>query len=641
MRLHELHLERFGPYLDERLAPLAKVNVIFGPNGAGKSTIFDALQAVLTGTAGGGLEGGIGLDELRTRGADRNWVLSIKYGAPDGGIGGDREFSRHEGQNRRSNAQREIGLDADLARAALVSGELMRLKLPAAQRLLTTIARPDEVEVPAELRPLIKRLLDREVTTVELSILDQLQAAAKELRKAKRDAREQLGSRPSASAPADSLRSMSVADLTQMLTKIEQVRNKRQHELLKAQQRVRDLADDPVQANAYVEKDRKALKKAEADLRKATDGRDFDEELLAAKAEYDEVTQRHEGLKHDQRRLIAKAGELAAKVDEYSNRLALLTSGEGKTCFACDRPKLGKDRQAAIAKKWEGERQLLRDERLRLDQELQRIEGELQDPPPLAAVEKVREEMRASDGLRERVRLARASLEDAERRHERLAAKRDDESESAAADVADLTRRVAVGAHRCGKLAQYIGERKAIVAFDERAEELERDIVDLDRLVEKFGSKGLRANASGGGLSVFLERVRDRAAELGVTGVDFSPLVIGRGWPKVHGSKISRIAKSERMRVSLALQVAAAQSTGVGIVCCDDAESFADVRKVVLQYLRDASDVQSFLFFAAHGEAAMQFDQLARRFSNSETIAFFEVRPTAVGARIVRVGGEG
>jgi len=567
MRIKNLRLSNFGPFAEASLDLSAPVTHIGGANGVGKSTILRAVAAALTGSCDLG-ESGRGLGELRRTGSKHRWAVALTAEWPDGTT---ETLTRQEGEGPSSAAQQlasaKLGIPRHHVRAALLAGELLHASDKDVQRLLLELADPG-IELDAETSGLAVHCgLRPSGSRISLAEMEALYQSAY---KQRREAGRRVDGLRSAEPPVEGL----PADLADAPTTDLEVR------LLDERRRAgaarADLEATRAAERSVAESARRAKEHVDAIAARHRESGEPDEGASEAAAAVEDLRSRlqaaeeaHEALsaavaaeREHLRIATARMEEAAAEADGIK-RL-------GDRCPTCRRQITPRQLDAILAPMRE---------RWNEAKEFRRVaeEGLAQAEADLAAAASPRDLRADLAASEKRVEAERRRAADAERLATELTAATADRNAAVAeadergralhskADA--IAARLAELEASVGRLAEYVGARRAAerIASERAAAESER--ADLDRLCGLLGPDGLRKHTGGQGLAALEETINERL--VGFT-VELGPAARLQGPILVNGRSARLLSSSEQLRVGVGIQAAVARWTGLDLIVVDD-----------------------------------------------------------------------
>ena len=640
MKIRSLSLRDFRSYESASISGLNGFNFVCGPNGAGKSTILDAIAAALTGTCRGA-DTGRSLDELRripAEGKGKKWELALTVER----AGQHYSIVRREGEGPRAAVQslvdRDLGIPASRIRACLYSGELLRLDRKDAQRLLLDLC-GEELVFPVELQKQVLTLLGRTVTMVGANELDGLYQQAYEARAEASRALKAL-TVPDAALPPD-LAALAGRPLDEIEDQAEQVKGKLA--------RLRIERDELLARVARAEGDRprleeeiraKSARLAEAE-KAAKLAPSIKAAITKAEAAFDAAAYRQRTAEQAHADACARRDEIRQAVQSIREQIEQVKS-VGPACPTCSRTLTKEARSEMLAAAMQ--------EQMKAEVNLGRAEKLVDEARRAAAAapgadkEKAAlAELRAKQAAAVRADEARTQLA------EELAASRDalaaldgaegEPLEQLREKAAAIEGRIAAGGARLEALTRYLGAlqgREAIVA---KRDEAEARHAALSSLCALLGPGGLRAQATGG-VGAFEAVVEELLRPMGFD-VDLGPLVRLEDDPRVNGRPARLLSSSELIRFGVALQIAIARASGLGIVAVDDWDrldpaSAKAAQGALAAALADGLD--QVLVFSTLRTTAEEYSAKA---GAARGIRFYLVNKDAVvGSRVIPLGAE-
>lgn len=576
MRIRRLRLEHYRSYRFADLPFTEERTVIVGPNASGKSSLGEAILWALTGrardldAAGRGTRAiladpsratrvTVEIDGLGpvTRVTDGRQT-TLDWGPPADGIGPVASGALGE---RQQQLFERLGASEDLLRVALDPWGALSLDHAEARALLLRLLRV-EVDLGEALGAVAG------ARRVSADALDRIEAAAREQRLAAKRRLQALGTPREPERPAgpdpEALRAQLQA--LQAQAAAEQRRADRQagrREALEARRAALARERDAVEAERRrqnvdgLRARREALRAEQASLAGALEGTDpsaLDREI----AERQQALRTIEAVvarlrQHEPARGCvihgavpcqtpgAAFGAALAELDQHAQQL--------RDRLAADQARLTTRRSQAARQR-------------ELDQEAAALEVALAHAEGLRA--------RAEALERDLAALDHALAEEPPPPEPTPAAPR----ESLADALAGLE--AALDAWRRYEVARARYEEQ--VAAVERARQ---EVEQLDRLCHALGPRGVRATALTEALEAFTASVN---AHLGAWG--YALAISPEPWQLVvNGRAVASLSKSERWRVSVALQLAMVAASGLGVAFVDEADGLDRANNAILAEL--------------------------------------------------------
>lgn len=135
-------------------------------------------------------------------------------------------------------------------------------------------------------------------------------------------------------------------------------------------------------------------------------------------------------------------------------------------------------------------------------------------------------------------------------------------------EIQVLRDRILNGEKRLADSVSWVERARQVTAVAEKRARLEKEVSQLEQLVEFFGPKGVKVKLIDERIGGFVTQINQNLAPLG-----FELAIQVEPWRILWGRRpISRISRSERFRMAIPFQIALAKLTGLNFIIVDDAE---------------------------------------------------------------------
>lgn len=530
MRIERIKLVNFRSHAETELE-LGDVTFVLGANGAGKSSVADALEWLLTGRN----------QHTDAAGRNRNGLARTGHSgfAVEATVEGAQLARRSSGASvllsKDGHPVQEFALPAsrDVLSAVLNAGRFLGLAEKEQKALLAQVLDSGSVDVPQEVQADMALLnpLDRRP---RISNVAECEGAYKHFYDERRIFSRQLAELGEIAAPEVPEGAVGPEKVQAHLAQ-----RRRERDALVEQRARRTAAFDAGQKLRRELEEKKARLEADV-LLQADEQRAIDATTHAAD--------------------IKEWSEKRAQLDKEIAGLEAMTNNllamRGK-CPTCIR-KISAGEQQELAAKLKEELADLQGKREKLEQKVAKY-----DDPATAA------------GKLQRHREAAAALVKLEKELAKLPSDAAEAVDTSDLDsqLADLDARIAKGEAALAESQQQLRAVKAYREAEERKAKLEARHAACERLVAYFGPNGVRAQLAEGKLEPFNLAVNGGLEKFGFgCAITLEPYKLIVTTPGGQTLEAAQLSESERFRFGVALQVALAQATGVGLVVVDRAD---------------------------------------------------------------------
>ncbi|MHC4610940.1 MAG: AAA family ATPase [Planctomycetota bacterium] len=635
MRIQKITLTNFRSFKKAVIDKVARINYFGGLNRSGKSTLADALAICMSGSCRGVDRGGRGASELRYapngERAKRKWQVKLLVENPTNRNAESVEMTRKEGEGPRSEAQiyieRFVQLPQHMVRACVYSNEVLELadKNPReAQRLLIDMATPrNRVEISDSDGALLQKVLelDGAPKSLELTELEEVHQMLCERRlQAHREAQLYKTKLPPLPAELAAWEHLTLEALQDAASKIEQklgeLRQQQRRESAKTGFDAGKLTKQLTQLKSQHPEDVAAFLAPSKSVAEAID-RVIAEQVVWVKEEA-ELRPQYEAAKD----LMTTASN---EVEFYQTQVNTVEELQGNdkcpTCMqlvpqAYKSHIVGKlkDHLDAAKRRFEARTASFK-------KEGERYEPYVHQPDWEQKCEELRE------------------LEARQREIDKLEAeisKLDQTADEPQVEGSNYAERIAVGERRLEFAKERIGALKTMAELESAAGEAKASHKELDELVEKFGPTGYKSKLAGESqVTEFVQFVSETLGKFGFGQTDLTGLM-SPGQPLlVDGRHISLLSESERLLLGIAIQIAAARWSGLGIVVIDRFEVLDQNHARTAQKLLKDCGEQVFIFAVLRTEAK-EFLAKAKAANKSGFFSIYYLAKSTTDSSVVR-----
>lgn len=606
MRLTRIELRSFRSHTDTDIPDLERINWFGGYNGVGKSSIADGIAVALSGTTWG-YEGGQHLDELRsTIGDPPCW--SVRLHVDWGGDNGPGGIDRREGQGPKSKAQAEInsitGLAPETIRTVLYSGELMRMlrsgEYKKLRAMLMSLAGERRVTLADEHRTVLRESILPDPKEVNGTELDKLHKQAYQERTKVGRLVKSAGGKVAAPELPEILRGIKTT-IPDDLEKLRELGQAARTQLDDLRSGLEDKHGSRERAEATLEGLRDTVERCKRQLEAEQDRID------SLPLSREQMAKRVKDMAAEMRQNAKTEKSVETKLNQQNDALGVILAEErahkrrieaarglGDKCTECGQ-KVSKTAKQRLEKNRRAELEVAARQRQEVElalSQLKQTRDELPDrvaiATQLAKLERAQELLVEAEQAKTKLQRELGQAIEKLKEATQLVEQSDD-----ADDETDIRNRIAKGEQIYSALMHYGGALQEYEQGGSASESVVAKHEQLDALVVYLDECKAELAGSDETLGV-LEAVQQDLGDLGFE-AELAPLLDSEE-PRVNGRRARLLSVSEQLRLGIAVQIALARWSGLGIVLVDQWELLdREVAESCLRLLED-SELQVFIF---------------------------------------------